>query len=86
MFITLIKLHPRSNATQPDANLGVLLIEFFELYGWHFRYETTAIVIRQGGKYLPKWEVCISVFTSFYVVFLKNIVYGLIVIVDSRTI
>ena len=58
--IITLKLHPRHNANNPDANLGVLLIEFFQLYGWHYCYETTAILIRQGGKYVPKWEVNIS--------------------------
>merc|ERR1712071_701178 len=32
MTISFLQLHPRPDATQPMANLGVLLIEFLELY------------------------------------------------------
>jgi DNA polymerase sigma len=53
----LLQLHPRINAGSPVANLGVLLIEFFELYGRHFNYMKTAIRIKDGGNYLPKDEV-----------------------------
>ena len=51
------QLHPRPEATQPTANLGVLLIEFLELYGRHFNYLKTALRIRDGGSYVPKDEV-----------------------------
>lgn len=56
-FFTNLKLHPRTEATQPNANLGVLLIEFLELYGRHFNYLKTALRIRDGGSYVPKDEV-----------------------------
>ena len=36
------------------ANLGVLLIEFFELYGCLFNYDNTAISVRNSGTYVPK--------------------------------
>ncbi len=39
---------------QCDMNLGVLLIEFFELYGRQFNYLRTGIRIRDGGMYMPK--------------------------------
>lgn len=35
-------------------NLGVLLMEFFELYGHYFNYEKTGISIRDGGTYFDK--------------------------------
>lgn len=38
----------------PTANLGVLLIEFFELYGRHFNYFKTGIRIKNGGSYVAK--------------------------------
>ena len=41
-----------------NPNLGVLLIEFFELYGRNFNYFKTAIRIKNGGAYIPKDEMC----------------------------
>lgn len=41
----------------PNANYGVLLIEFFELYGRHFNYLKTGIRIKDGGSYVAKDEV-----------------------------
>ncbi|XP_057368151.1 terminal nucleotidyltransferase 4B-like [Daphnia carinata] len=57
MTISFLQLHPRPEATQPTANLGVLLIEFLELYGRHFNYLKTALRIRNGGSYVPKDEI-----------------------------
>ena len=52
-----LQLHPRIDASSPDANLGVLLIEFFELYGRHFNYLKTGIRIKNGGAYVPKDDI-----------------------------
>lgn len=41
----------------PSINIGVLLIEFFELYGRHFNYLKTGIRIKDGGCYVAKDEV-----------------------------
>lgn len=49
-----MQLHPRIDATDPKANLGVLIIEFFELYGRNFNYLKTGIRIKSGGAYVPK--------------------------------
>ncbi|KAK6186159.1 hypothetical protein SNE40_008253 [Patella caerulea] len=57
MCINFLQLHPRIDARSPDANLGVLLIEFFELFGRNFNYWKTAIRIKEGGAYLPKEEI-----------------------------
>lgn len=35
-------------------NLGVLLVEFFELYGNYFNYDETGISLRDGGSYFSK--------------------------------
>uniref|UniRef100_A0A8C9CD25 Terminal nucleotidyltransferase 4B n=1 Tax=Phocoena sinus TaxID=42100 RepID=A0A8C9CD25_PHOSS len=51
------KLHPREDACIPNTNYGVLLIEFFELYGRHFNYLKTGIRIKDGGSYVAKDEV-----------------------------
>ena len=53
------QLHPSGlilSRTKP--NLGVLLIEFFELYGRGFNYFNTAIRIKNGGAYITKDEMC----------------------------
>lgn len=51
------QLHPRIDARNPNENLGVLLIEFFELYGRHFNYLKTGIRIKNGGAYIAKEEI-----------------------------
>ena len=37
-------------------NLGVLLVEFFELYGYYFHYSEVGISLRDGGVYFSKME------------------------------
>jgi non-canonical poly(A) RNA polymerase PAPD5/7 len=60
MCISFLQLHPR-NAQNSYANLndnlGVLLLEFFELYGRKFNYMKTGISIKNGGRYIPKEEL-----------------------------
>lgn len=58
MCISFLQLHPRQDGVRSsNANLGVLLIEFFELYGRKFNYVKTGIRIRDGGKYIDKDEM-----------------------------
>ena len=57
LSLSLNQLHQRLDASQPNANLGVLLIEFFELYGRHFNYLKTGIRVKDGGAYISKDEV-----------------------------
>ncbi|XP_078276342.1 terminal nucleotidyltransferase 4A isoform X2 [Rhinoraja longicauda] len=57
MAISFLQLHPRIDARRPSVNLGVLLVEFFELYGRHFNYLKTGIRIRSGGAYIAKDEI-----------------------------
>ncbi|XP_030752263.1 terminal nucleotidyltransferase 4B-like isoform X1 [Sitophilus oryzae] len=58
MCISFLQLHPRHDGVrQTNANLGVLLIEFFELYGRKFNFINTGIRIRDGGKYINKEEM-----------------------------
>ncbi|CAG9764059.1 unnamed protein product [Ceutorhynchus assimilis] len=58
MCISFLQLHPRQEGVrQSNANLGVLLIEFFELYGRKFNFINTGIRIRDGGKYISKEEM-----------------------------
>lgn len=57
MTISFLQLHPRQNIYCPSVNLGVLLIEFFELYGRKFNYMKTGIRVKNGGTYISKEEV-----------------------------
>ncbi|XP_043839595.1 terminal nucleotidyltransferase 4B isoform X2 [Dromiciops gliroides] len=57
MAVSFLQLHPREDACIPNTNYGVLLIEFFELYGRHFNYLKTGIRIKDGGSYVAKDEV-----------------------------
>lgn len=57
MVISFIQLHPRKEARLASANLGVLLIEFFELFGRCFNYYRVGIRINGGGSFVPKSEI-----------------------------
>lgn len=51
------QLHPRIDTRRSNINLGILLIEFFELYGRDFNYAKTGIRVRNEGAYLSKEDV-----------------------------
>ncbi|KAM9489066.1 terminal nucleotidyltransferase 4A-like isoform 2-T2 [Clarias gariepinus] len=57
MAISFLQLHPRIDCRATNINLGILLIEFFELYGRHFNYLKTGIRVKNGGAYLSKEEM-----------------------------
>ncbi|KAK0132975.1 Non-canonical poly(A) RNA polymerase PAPD5 [Merluccius polli] len=57
MAVSFLQLHYREDVRSPNTNIGVLLIEFFELYGRHFNYLKTGIRIKDGGCYVAKDEV-----------------------------
>ncbi|XP_064876444.1 terminal nucleotidyltransferase 4A isoform X3 [Oncorhynchus nerka] len=65
MVISFLQLHPRIDASNPNINLGILLIEFFELYGRHFNYLKTGIRVKNGGAYMAK-EDMMKVMTNGY--------------------
>lgn len=69
MVLCFLQNHPRgAQATSPEnANLGLLLIEFFELYGKNYSYENCSIRfprpidafsndsrVKSGGAFIPK--------------------------------
>lgn len=56
MCISFLQLHPR-HKNYANTNLGVLLMEFLELYGRKFNYMKAGISIKNGGRYLPKEEL-----------------------------
>ncbi|XP_061572402.1 terminal nucleotidyltransferase 4A-like [Cololabis saira] len=57
MAISFLQLHPRIDTRRANINLGILLIEFFELYGRDFNYLKTGIRVKNGGAYLSKEEM-----------------------------
>ncbi|KAM5157769.1 terminal nucleotidyltransferase 4A isoform 2-T2 [Mantella aurantiaca] len=57
MAISFLQLHPRIDGRTTDENLGMLLVEFFELYGRNFNYLKNGIRIRNGGAYVAKEEI-----------------------------
>jgi non-canonical poly(A) RNA polymerase PAPD5/7 len=56
LAISFLQMHPkiRRGEIDPSQNLGVLVIEFFELYGCYFNYEEVGISLRDGGTYFNK--------------------------------
>ncbi|KAF9916939.1 hypothetical protein BX616_002379 [Lobosporangium transversale] len=56
MIISFLQMHPQIQARKmnPEENLGVLLIEFFELYGQCFNYAQVGLSVREGGSYFEK--------------------------------
>lgn len=50
-------MHSRNIGNSHEVNLGVLLIEFLELYGRKFNYVKTGIRVKNGGTYISKEEV-----------------------------
>jgi len=52
-----LQLNTRQDVTDPNVNLGIMLIEFFELYGRHFNYINIGIRIKNGGAYICKDEM-----------------------------
>ncbi|KAK2844302.1 hypothetical protein Q5P01_010961 [Channa striata] len=57
MAISFLQMHPRIDTRRSNINLGILLIEFFELYGRDFNYMKTGIRVKNGGAYLSKEEM-----------------------------
>ncbi|KAG1682353.1 Non-canonical poly(A) RNA polymerase PAPD5 [Nymphon striatum] len=58
LTVSFLQLHPNSYASwSSNANLGVLLMEFFELYGINFNYMKTSIRIKNGGAYVKKEDI-----------------------------
>lgn len=56
MVISFLQLHPKvqRGEIEPERSLGVLLLEFLELYGKNFGYDNCGISIRGRGGYFSK--------------------------------
>ncbi|KAH9931703.1 uncharacterized protein BXZ73DRAFT_90121 [Epithele typhae] len=58
LAISFLQMHPkiRRGEIDPSRNLGVLVMEYFELYGSYFNYQEVGISLRDGGSYYNKRE------------------------------
>jgi non-canonical poly(A) RNA polymerase PAPD5/7 len=58
LVISLLQRHPlvQSGLIRAHENLGVILMEFFELYGKHFNSEVVGISVTGTGSYYEKEE------------------------------
>ncbi|KAG8813456.1 hypothetical protein FRC19_002408 [Serendipita sp. 401] len=56
LAISFLQMHPkvRLGEINPSENLGVLVVEFFELYGFFFNYNGVGVSINNGGSYFLK--------------------------------
>ena len=56
LAVSFLQMHPkiRRGEIDPTRNLGVLVMEFFELYGYYFNYHEVGISLRDGGTYFSK--------------------------------
>ncbi|KAI8595799.1 hypothetical protein EDD21DRAFT_312927 [Dissophora ornata] len=55
MILSFLQRHPMvsTGLINPSENLGVLFIEFMELYGRHFNFEDVGMSVTDGGSYFP---------------------------------
>ncbi|KAK9237575.1 hypothetical protein V1525DRAFT_403582 [Lipomyces kononenkoae] len=56
MVLSFLQMHPKiaSGEILPEENLGVLLIQFLELYGKNFNYDVVGISVTGNGSYFDK--------------------------------
>ena len=57
LLVSFLQLHTRVDPSKANANLGVLLVEFFECYGKHFNYFKCGIRVRDGGSVVSKEDI-----------------------------
>ncbi|POR34761.1 Non-canonical poly(A) RNA polymerase PAPD5 [Tolypocladium paradoxum] len=59
LVVSMLQVMPQvqSRSMQPKHHLGELLLDFFELYGRHFQYQTNAISLTRPVGYIRKSEV-----------------------------
>ncbi|KAI8870676.1 Nucleotidyltransferase, partial [Ramicandelaber brevisporus] len=58
LAVSMLQMHPllQSGRIKASNNLGVLLLEFFELYGQRFNYERVGVCVNHGGSYFDKLQ------------------------------
>ncbi|KAK7424606.1 hypothetical protein QQZ08_008616 [Neonectria magnoliae] len=59
LVVSMLQLMPQvqSRSLIPEHHLGEMLLEFFDLYGRHFRHESNAISLTRPVGYIRKHEV-----------------------------
>ncbi|RKP25601.1 hypothetical protein SYNPS1DRAFT_6896, partial [Syncephalis pseudoplumigaleata] len=59
MTVSFLQMHPllQTGRIKAEENLGVLLMEFLELYGTHFSYEKVGIRVTRNGSYYRKVDL-----------------------------
>ncbi|VDM10664.1 unnamed protein product [Wuchereria bancrofti] len=63
MLISFLQLHPSYDYSYKritEVNMGVLLLNFLQLYGQEFNYMKTALRIHSGGAYVCKDEILVQ--------------------------
>ena len=56
LIVSFLQHNPRVGADSDDVNLGILLTEFFELYGRNFNFTKVGIKVDGTGCYFNKME------------------------------
>ena len=56
LIVSFLQHNPRVGADSEDVNLGILLTEFFELYGRNFNFAKVGIKVDGTGCYFNKME------------------------------
>ena len=54
LIVSFLQRHPRVGTDSEDPNLGILLTEFFELYGRNFNFAKVGIKVDGTGSYFNK--------------------------------
>ncbi|KAL7333564.1 Poly(A) polymerase [Mucor circinelloides] len=56
LVVSFLQMHPKvaSGAIDPMQNVGVLLLDFFQLYGLNFNLDETGVDVRGKGSYYDK--------------------------------
>lgn len=58
LVYSFLQMHPKVASAQIDPremdNLGVLLLDFFQLYGMNFNLDVVGIDVRRNGSYYDK--------------------------------
>ncbi|KAF9418235.1 hypothetical protein BGZ94_009746 [Podila epigama] len=59
MILSFLQMHPQLQSKRIDAgdNLGLLLIEFFELYGVCYNYQHVGFSVKDGGSYFKRTTI-----------------------------
>jgi non-canonical poly(A) RNA polymerase PAPD5/7 len=60
LVVSFLQMHPKvaSGAIDPNQNIGVLLLDFFQLYGLNFNLDTVGISVSYNGSYYDKVCQC----------------------------